>query len=120
MGHSRIRITFNPDGTIIANYVPGDAYLSYWIDQMVPLNNWRPSGVGINLQCSVTPKQADYLERLATCYHETPCPVVGREHIERMAACYQDSKHGTAPAKQPDQISVSPPELTPGEQLSLF
>ena len=120
MGHSRLRLTYNPDGTIIADYVPGDAYLSYWIEKILPIDTWHQSGVGINLQRNVTFEEADYLERLATCYHETPCPVVGREHIERLAMCYQEMKQLSTPLETIVPIATPLPELIPGDQLSLF
>lgn len=78
MGYSRIKITYQPDGKILAEYVPGDANLAYWVDRHIPLDTWKRPGPALTLHRIVTQAEADYLENLATNYHESPCPVIGR------------------------------------------
>jgi hypothetical protein len=85
MGYSRIKLTYQADGSILVDYVPGDAYLEGWIKSQVPMDNWRRSETGTTLQGIVTQKQAAYLENLATCYHGSPCPVMGRPSKETVS-----------------------------------
>jgi hypothetical protein len=101
------RITYNPDGTIVAEMYPGTVNVDYWLDRVLNLNRFEQYGNGIWLKAEITQKEADYMINTIECTFK-------RKDV------YEIIDNRESQGNQPDSESKSTECSFSNETLSLF